>query len=213
ELYGSMRALQANKYWLVGCRKLVVETDAKYLKGMLCNPGVGPNAIIMRWIEDVLLYHFTLRHVPGKTLSIDDLSRRTKQLGDEEYQSANPELVDEPKSMNFELNTLIEIMVFQDGKRKEPLELQEKDTQTYIAHWKQSEGEDQDNLLPFVKTWLQNPGSEPTNLPECEPEKFKKFARQFFFDQKGQLYKHSSGAKHRLVVNIDHCMFMLHIML
>ncbi|KNZ82171.1 hypothetical protein J132_06739 [Termitomyces sp. J132] len=27
-----MRALQANKYWLVGCRKLVVETDAKYLK-------------------------------------------------------------------------------------------------------------------------------------------------------------------------------------
>ncbi|KNZ76602.1 hypothetical protein J132_09346 [Termitomyces sp. J132] len=48
ELYGLMRALQANKYWLVGCRKLVVETDAKYLKGMLSNPGVGPNATIMR---------------------------------------------------------------------------------------------------------------------------------------------------------------------
>ncbi|KNZ76518.1 hypothetical protein J132_09990 [Termitomyces sp. J132] len=48
ELYGLMRALQANKYWLVGCRKLVVETDAKYLKGMLSNPGVRPNATIMR---------------------------------------------------------------------------------------------------------------------------------------------------------------------
>ncbi|KNZ79020.1 hypothetical protein J132_07173 [Termitomyces sp. J132] len=46
ELYGLMRALQANKYWLVGCRKLVVETDAKYLKGMLSNPGVGPNATV-----------------------------------------------------------------------------------------------------------------------------------------------------------------------
>ncbi|KNZ72094.1 hypothetical protein J132_04375 [Termitomyces sp. J132] len=70
ELYGLMRALQANKYWLVGCRKLVVETDAKYLKGMLSNPGVGPNATIMRWIEDVLLYHFILRHVYVKGITI-----------------------------------------------------------------------------------------------------------------------------------------------
>ncbi|KNZ79064.1 hypothetical protein J132_04764 [Termitomyces sp. J132] len=102
ELYGLMRALQANKYWLVGCRKLVVETDAKYLKGMLSNPGVGPNATIMRWIEDVLLYHFTLRHVPGKTSSVDGLSRRLKQPGDEEYPPVNPELVDNPNTMHFE---------------------------------------------------------------------------------------------------------------
>ncbi|KNZ79487.1 hypothetical protein J132_09601 [Termitomyces sp. J132] len=78
-----MRALQANKYWLVGCRKLVVETDAKYLKGMLSNPGVGLNATIMRWIEDVLLYHFTLRHVPGKNFGVDGLFRRHRQPGDE----------------------------------------------------------------------------------------------------------------------------------
>ncbi|KNZ74504.1 hypothetical protein J132_06458, partial [Termitomyces sp. J132] len=121
ELYGLMRALQANYYWLVGCRKLVVETDAKYLKGMLSNPGVGSNATIMRWIEDVLLYHFTLRHVPRKTFSVDGLSRRTKWPGDEEYQLVNPELMDEP-----------------------------------------NEGEDWDNLLPLVKTWLQSPG---TDLP------------------------------------------------
>ena len=97
-----MRALQANKYWLVGCRKLVVETDAKYLKGMLSNLGVGPNATIMRWIEDVLLYHFTLRHVPGRTFSVDGLSRRLRQEGDEVYPPVNPELIDEPKSMHFE---------------------------------------------------------------------------------------------------------------
>ncbi|KNZ71917.1 hypothetical protein J132_05191 [Termitomyces sp. J132] len=102
ELYGLVRALQANKYWLVGCRKLVVEPDAKYLKGMLSNPGVGPNATIMRWIEDVLLYHFTLRHVPGKTFSVDGLSRRLKQPGDEEYPPVNPELMDNPKAMHFE---------------------------------------------------------------------------------------------------------------
>ncbi|KNZ79185.1 hypothetical protein J132_11181 [Termitomyces sp. J132] len=102
ELYGLMRALQANKYWLVGCRKFVVETDAKYLKGMLSNFGVGPNATIMRWIEDVVLYHFTLRHVPRKTFSVDGLSRRLKQPGDEEYPPVNPQLVDNPKTMHFE---------------------------------------------------------------------------------------------------------------
>ena len=79
-----------------------METDAKYLKGKLSNPGVGPNATIMRWIEDVLLYHFTLRHVPGRTFSVDGLSRRHKQDGDEEYSPVNPELMDEPKFMNFE---------------------------------------------------------------------------------------------------------------
>ena len=46
ELFGLMRALEENKYWLIGCRKLIVETDAKYIKGMLNNPGVGPNATI-----------------------------------------------------------------------------------------------------------------------------------------------------------------------
>ncbi|KNZ80837.1 hypothetical protein J132_04229 [Termitomyces sp. J132] len=43
-----MRALQANKYWLVDCRKPVVETEAKYWKGMQSKFGVGPDAIIMR---------------------------------------------------------------------------------------------------------------------------------------------------------------------
>ncbi|KAG6870231.1 hypothetical protein C0992_000651, partial [Termitomyces sp. T32_za158] len=118
-----MRALQANKYWLVGCRKLVVETDAKYLKGMLSNPGVGPNATIMRWIEDVLLYHFTLRHVPGKTFSVDGLSRRPKYPGDEEYPLVDPELMDEPKSMLFEYPDKDNQV--SDWEKWEPLQLEE----------------------------------------------------------------------------------------
>ncbi|KAG5729873.1 hypothetical protein E4T56_gene13854 [Termitomyces sp. T112] len=62
----------------------------------------GPNATIMRWIEDVLLYYFTLRHVPGKTFSVDGLSRRLKQPGEEEYPPVNSELVDNSKTMHFE---------------------------------------------------------------------------------------------------------------
>ena len=62
ELYGLLRALEEMRYWLIGCRKPIVETDAKYIKGMLNNPEAGPNATINRWIEKILMFHFTLRH-------------------------------------------------------------------------------------------------------------------------------------------------------
>jgi hypothetical protein len=85
ELFGLKRALEANEYLLIGCRKLIVETDAKYLKGMLNHPEMGPNATINRWIEKVLMYHFEIRHVAGKTFGPDGLSRRPEQPGDEKY--------------------------------------------------------------------------------------------------------------------------------
>jgi len=47
KLFGLFRALEASKYWLLGSRNLIIETDTKYIKGMLSNLGVGPNAAIM----------------------------------------------------------------------------------------------------------------------------------------------------------------------
>jgi hypothetical protein len=38
ELFGLKRALEASEYLLIGCRNLVVETDAKYIHGMLNHP-------------------------------------------------------------------------------------------------------------------------------------------------------------------------------
>ncbi len=89
ELYGLLRALLHMQYWLLGCRRLVIETDAMYIKGMLSNPGMGPNATINRWIEQILMFHFQLKHVKGLTFSPDGLSRRKKQPGDPDY--PNPE--------------------------------------------------------------------------------------------------------------------------
>ena len=85
ELFGLKRALEASEYLLIGCRKLVVETDAKYIHGMLNHPEMGPNATINRWIEKILMFHFELRHVAGKTFGPDGLSRRDEQPGDERY--------------------------------------------------------------------------------------------------------------------------------
>ena len=85
ELFGLKRALEVSEYLLIGCRKLIVETDAKYIHGMLNHPEMGPNATINRWIEKILMYHFELRHVPGSTFGPDGLSRRDAQPGDEQY--------------------------------------------------------------------------------------------------------------------------------
>ena len=63
-------------------QKLIVETDTKYIKEMLENPDMMPKVAINRWISEILMYHFTIRHKAGKTFGPDGLSRRPKQLSD-----------------------------------------------------------------------------------------------------------------------------------
>jgi Integrase zinc binding domain/RNase H-like domain found in reverse transcriptase len=82
ELFGLKEALRMNKRWLFGVRKLIVETDAKYIKGMLENPDMMPNATINRWIDEIKLYQFTIRHKAGATFGPDGLSRRPYQKDD-----------------------------------------------------------------------------------------------------------------------------------
>lgn len=85
ELFGLMRCLDACYYWFIGVRNLLVETDAKYIKGMLTNPSLGPNATVNRWIDRILMFHFTLVHKPGKGFGPDGLSRRDLHPGDPTY--------------------------------------------------------------------------------------------------------------------------------
>ena len=75
--------LRALKPLLIGIRNLVVEVDAKYIKGMLKNPDVAPSASMNWWILSILLFHFMLIHVPGTHHGPDGLSQRRPQLGDE----------------------------------------------------------------------------------------------------------------------------------
>ena len=65
----------------------MVEVDAKYIKGMINNPDIQPNATINRWIAGILLFDFKLVHVPGTQHGgPDGLSRRvnTEKEGEEE---------------------------------------------------------------------------------------------------------------------------------
>ena len=51
--------------YLVRVPNLVVKVDAKYIKGMLCNPYIQPNAAINRWIATILCFNFKLMHIPA----------------------------------------------------------------------------------------------------------------------------------------------------
>ena len=51
--------------------------DAKYIKGMINNPNLQPNATINWWIAGILLFHFEIRHITAdQHTSPDGLSHR-----------------------------------------------------------------------------------------------------------------------------------------
>ena len=81
--------------YLIGIQNLIVEVDAQYIKGMLSNPDITPSASINHWIVSILLFHFTLVHVPGTQHGPDGLSQHPPQLGDDNEDSEyNPEFDD-----------------------------------------------------------------------------------------------------------------------
>ncbi|KAF9440518.1 hypothetical protein P691DRAFT_687422 [Macrolepiota fuliginosa MF-IS2] len=65
-------ALKQEVYLLRGCQNLVMQTDAKYLFGMLNNPGKLPNMTVNHWVDYIHTnFHFTLVHKKGKNFGPD----------------------------------------------------------------------------------------------------------------------------------------------
>jgi hypothetical protein len=85
ELYGLFHTLHAYRIYIIGVKNLIVEVDAKYLKGMLNNPDIQSNATINRWIASILLFNFKLVHIPvihhtaADGLSANSQLQRTRQ--------------------------------------------------------------------------------------------------------------------------------------
>lgn len=116
ELFGMKEALRLNKQLLFGVRKLIVETDAKYIKGMLQNPDMMPTSTINRWIDEISLFQFTLRHKAGATFGPDGLSRRSLQEGDPTYEPCSDDEEEVSGQIEFEIA---------DATEPQPLEIEE----------------------------------------------------------------------------------------
>ena len=94
ELYGLFRSLKETQLYTIGVRKLIVEMDAKFIKGMINNPTLHPNDAINRWIAAILLFDFDLVHIPAeKHTGADGLSRRPRAPDDPDYE--DPEELDD----------------------------------------------------------------------------------------------------------------------
>ncbi len=82
ELYRLFCALCTYKIFIVRVRNLIVEVDARYIKGMLNNPDIAPSTSINHWIVSILTFHFKLWHVPGMQHGPDGLSQHPPHPGD-----------------------------------------------------------------------------------------------------------------------------------
>jgi len=113
ELYGLYHALRHWRIHLVGVKKLKVEVDAKYIKGMLKEPDLQPNAIMNRWIQGILTFDFELVHVPATQFKGPDaLSRRPvaegeKAIEDDEEWLDRMALLVQAKSTEKSNSTLV----------------------------------------------------------------------------------------------------------
>jgi len=94
DLYGLFRSLKATQVYTIGVKKLIVEMDARFIKGMINNPTLHPNDAVNRWIAAILLFDFKLVHIPAeKHTGADGLSRRPRAEGDPELE--DPDELDE----------------------------------------------------------------------------------------------------------------------
>jgi hypothetical protein len=106
ELYGLFRALRALRIHIIGITNLIVEMDAQFIKGMLSNPDVQPNAAMNRWIAAIRLFDFKLVHVPAERhLGPDGLSRREPIPGEDDDEGDPEEWVDEVLALGIWANT------------------------------------------------------------------------------------------------------------
>ena len=166
ELFGMKEALRLNKQMLFGVRKLIVETDATYIKGMLQNPDMMPTATINRWIDEISMFQFTLRHKAGATFGPDGLSRRSFQKGDPVYELCSDDEEEETGEIVFEVA---------DPSEPQPLDIMEFVDQIDTRHG-------------FLQNTAESIEDFATELKEAEIVRLKeRDVLQKFLEQPGRV--------------------------
>ena len=232
ELYGLYRTLRALKMLLLGIRNLVVEVDAAYIKGMLRNPDIAPSASINRWIVSILMFHFTLVHVPGIYHGPDGLSRRRPQPGDEpeeeddfedwidqvngfmHFVNDHPSRTSQPASV---LTTpVVSCYVIEEGLVDAEVDEEGRDEErpnmAYADVPRSQSAKTADERLGAVRTWhrtLKKTG-DLTKLTDAEYKTFMKYCTEFFVSgDDDRLWRKDVKGNHKVVVSQDRRMFLL----
>ena len=225
ELYGLYRALRSLKLYLLGVRNLIIEVDAKYIKGMLANPDLAPSASLNRWILGILMFHFTLVHVPGTHHGPDGLSRRRPQPGDEEEPEDDfedwidqvngfihfinplpthiPSIIESPPISCYITDTIREES---QEPEEAPQALPEQST-PYSVVPRSETAKATDLKLEKVQHWLETL-ERPTSLSDSEFKTFMRYCVEFFVLE-GRLWRKDSKGHHKVVVSQERRLFLI----
>jgi hypothetical protein len=219
EIYSLYHALRALCLYLIGVRNLVVEVDARYIKGMLSNPDISPSASINRWIVAILTFHFDLVHVPGTHHGPNGLSRRPWQ--DEEDRDDKEDFadwIDQLHGFLHQINIVdIRPLTTSDSlplpfpcisTLAQATDLSEEDTTAldttdpnvddYTLAPQSAQAKVDDSHLLKVFQWLQDL-KRPDSLSDAEYATFVQYCTDFFVDKNRLWHKDTHGA-HKLVI-------------
>jgi Integrase zinc binding domain/RNase H-like domain found in reverse transcriptase len=228
ELYGLYRTLRALKSLLIGIRNLVVEVDASYIQGMLKNPDVAPSASINRWIVAILMFHFTLVHVPGTHHGPDGLSRRRPQPGDEaEPDDDFEDWIDQvngfmhiintppaPASRISNLAATLPIVCYVIEAREPSLASEDPDNQgtSYSNVPRSDTAKAADLRLGAVKHWHKTL-DWPLDLLELSDSEYKTFMRyctEFFVaGDDDRLWRKDPKGNHKVIIPEERRLFLI----
>ena len=179
ELKGLLDALRSVRIFIIGVQNLVVEVDAKYIKGMINNPDILPDNTINRWIAGILLFHFKLVHVPAdRHGGPDGLSRRGKAEEDPEEADDFDEWLD----TTYAFLTTVSAYTHES----EELPQTEKDKK-------------REEKLERVRNFLDEL-KRPDGMSDSEFKEFVKYATTFF-TRNGSLWRKRSNGEHQVIPN------------
>jgi hypothetical protein len=224
ELFGLFRAVTKMKVFLIGIINLVIEVDAKYIKGMLNSPDQVPSATLNRWIEGILILPFTLRHVKAKNHgAADGLSRRPKAEDDSsdgdtddserETMKNRPKLKMETETeQHFEGAFVMEIDEEEDAARIRYCSLASIEDDgiepTHPHHteevaekrtkWSEWLGREEEMDFGATREFLGN-YSQPNDLDPKYIRQFIEYTNRYFL-QGNRLYQRREDGLHQLVV-------------
>jgi hypothetical protein len=210
ELYGLHRALGELRLYLIGVRNLVVEVDATYIKGMLANPDIMPQASINRWIMAIQTFHFDLVHVPSTHHGPDGLSRRPRQPDDsdppdlDDYEDWIDRLHSFVHQINFPVipGSCPPVPPVSAMELVSTLSLDEpvvSSDDSYGIVPRSQPAKNEDIRVDLVRKWLSD-FVRPHWLADGSYARFRRYCGEFFLDG-DRLWRKDPNGAHKLVVS------------
>ena len=191
---------------------------------MLSNPDISPSASMNRWILAILMFHFTLVHIPGSYHGPDGLSRRRPQPGDEsEPEDDFEDWIDRVNGFLHFINPLpTQIKTrtcappitnyITDTIHEESPEIDEQqtkdDTQApYLMVPRSEIAIKADNRLEKVQKWLETL-QRPEDITDTEYKSFMRYCTEFFIAN-DRLWRKDARGRHKIVIPRERRLFLV----